>query len=105
MSHEGYNMGSSEDAALEQSLVNQSKGRLIYVSIQNRLRMFGFLAGPEVSENGIPNAGLLDQRAALGWVQRHIDEFGGNSSKVITIGGSAGGGYSGGSYDYVWRCH
>lgn len=82
-----------------------SKGNLIYVSIQYRLGIFGFLSGDEVAQNGALNAGLLDQRAALDWVQRNIRSFGGDSSKVTIWGGSAGGGsvtmqlMAGGAYD------
>lgn len=65
---------------------------MIYVAIQYRLGAFGFLGGAEIAENGARNAGLLDQRAALMWVQRHISKFGGDPSKVTIIGGSAGGG-------------
>ena len=49
---------------------------MIYVSMQYRLGMFGFLSGSEVKYNGVQNAGLLDQRAALDWVQRNIRGFG-----------------------------
>ena len=62
------------------------------MAIQYRLGAYGFLGGPEVAENGDSNVGLLDQRAALLWVQRHIRKFGGDPSKVTIIGGSAGGG-------------
>ncbi|OCK94390.1 alpha/beta-hydrolase [Cenococcum geophilum 1.58] len=87
----GYVRGSSATYP-GNALVYQSCGNLIYVSIQYRLGPFGFLAGDEVKADGIWNAGLLDQRAALHWVQRHIHQFGGDPSKVTTIGGSAGGG-------------
>lgn len=49
---------------------------MMYVSIQYRLGMFGFLGGSEVADDGVLNAGLLDQRAAIEWVQRNIRAFG-----------------------------
>jgi len=73
------------------ALVKQSQG-IIYVEIQYRLAAFGFLSSSEVRENGNANAGLLDMRLALEWVQRNIRPFGGDPSKVTIIGGSAGGG-------------
>ena len=48
--------------------MNQSMGHLVYVSIQYRLDAFGFLGGHEVAQDGVLNAGVLDRRAALGWV-------------------------------------
>ncbi len=65
---------------------------MIYVVAQYRLGMFGFLAGGEVLANGVANAGLLDQRAALMWVQRNIRAFGGDPARVTIYGASAGGG-------------
>ena len=74
------------------ALVNQSHGNLIYVAIQYRLGVFGFLSSAAVRDNGAANAGLLDMRAALNWVQRNIRRFGGDPGQVTIIGGSAGGG-------------
>jgi carboxylesterase type B len=48
--------------------------------------MFGFLGGSQIAENGVRNAGLLDQRAALEWIHRHISEFGGDPSKITIAG-------------------
>ena len=66
------------------------KGNMIYVSMQYRLGLFGFLSGAQIAQDGVLNAGLLDQRAALDWVQRNIAAFGGDPSKVTIWGGSAG---------------
>jgi carboxylesterase type B len=68
------------------AFVNKSNGTVIWVSIQYRLGMFGFMGGSQIAENGVRNAGLLDQRAALDWVQRHISAFGGDPSKVTIMG-------------------
>ncbi|KAI9754980.1 MAG: hypothetical protein M4579_004454 [Chaenotheca gracillima] len=65
---------------------------VIYVAMNYRLGAFGFLSGPTFQEQGDANAGLLDQRLALEWVQQHIKKFGGNPKKVTVFGESAGGG-------------
>lgn len=65
---------------------------MIFVALNYRLGALGFLAGPEVSRNGDLNAGLLDQRFALKWVQKHVRAFGGNKHRVTVMGESAGGG-------------
>jgi len=44
--------------------------------MQYRLGIFGFLGGGQIAQDGVLNAGLLDQRAALDWVQRNIAAFG-----------------------------
>ena len=67
---------------------------IIVVSINYRLGPFGFLDLPGLgttasTANG--NFGLLDQEAALRWVQRNIGAFGGNPAKVTIDGESAGG--------------
>ncbi|KJR87540.1 carboxylesterase type B [Sporothrix schenckii 1099-18] len=65
---------------------------IVAVSIQYRLGAFGFLASKEIRRRGQLNAGLLDQRVALEWVQRHIAAFGGDKAKVTLSGESAGAG-------------
>ncbi|EJD05093.1 alpha/beta-hydrolase [Fomitiporia mediterranea MF3/22] len=72
--------------------VNQSNPKIVGVSFGYRLNLFGFLAGSSVQADGDLNAGLLDQRAALEWIQRHIASFGGDPDHVTIDGESAGGG-------------
>ncbi len=59
---------------------------VILVTINYRLGADGFL----FLEDGCPNAGLLDQLAALEWVQENIAAFGGDPSRVTVAGESAG---------------
>jgi len=52
-----------------------------------RLASFGFLASNELAAaqkdgSGTLNAGLHDIQAALSWVQKYIDKFGGDPTKV-----------------------
>lgn len=66
---------------------------VILVTINHRLGAFGFLAAPEISqENGgvVGNVGILDQIAALRWVQDNIAAFGGDPRRVTIFGQSAG---------------
>nr|POE87503.1 acylcarnitine hydrolase [Quercus suber] len=52
--------------------------------------VFGFSSSPEIPF-GQQNAGFLDQRFALKWVQDNIANFGGDPAKVTLFGESAGG--------------
>lgn len=69
-------------------------GGVIVVSINYRLGILGYLAHPELSaestENISGNYGLLDQVAALRWVERNIAAFGGDPDNVTIAGESAG---------------
>jgi carboxylesterase type B len=72
--------------------MNANDNAFVAVEIQYRLGAFGFLASPEIREYGRLNAGLLDQRFALEWVQKHIGKFGGDPARVTIAGESAGAG-------------
>ncbi|KAL1671782.1 Alpha/Beta hydrolase protein [Schizophyllum commune] len=72
-------------------LLHSSSEPLIFVTLQYRLGLFGYLAGQSVADDGDLNAGLLDQRAALKWVKRYIEAFGGDPDQVTIFGESAGG--------------
>ena len=71
-----------------------SKGAVV-VTLNYRLGAFGFLAHPAFGDDSPQHAegnyGLLDQIAALRWVQRNIARFGGDSTRVTIFGESAGG--------------
>jgi para-nitrobenzyl esterase len=71
-----------------------SKG-VIVVSINYRLGELGFLAHPALSAESpvgaSGNYGLMDQQAAMRWVQRNIRNFGGDPANVTIFGESAGG--------------
>jgi para-nitrobenzyl esterase len=67
---------------------------VVVVTINYRLGALGFLAHPALaSRPGGPagNYGLMDQQAALRWVQANIGRFGGNPHNVTIAGESAGG--------------
>jgi len=70
------------------------KGAVV-VTLNYRLGAFGFFAHPAlaaVSPMGAAgNYAIMDQVAALQWVQRNIASFGGDPSKVTIFGESAGG--------------
>ncbi len=68
---------------------------VVVVTVNYRLGAFGFLAHPELaaesSHNTSGNYGIMDQQAALRWVQKNIGAFGGDPAKVTIFGQSAGG--------------
>ncbi len=71
-----------------------AKKGVVLVTINYRLGVFGFLAHPELTKesdrNSSGNYGILDQIAALEWVQKNIEVFGGDPKRVTIFGESAG---------------
>ncbi len=70
---------------------------VIVVTLNYRLGPFGFFAHPALTREAAPDAplgnyGLMDQLAALRWVQQNIAAFGGDPARVTVFGESAGGG-------------
>ncbi len=71
-----------------------AKKGIVFVSINYRVGILGFMAHPELSkESGYDasgNYGFMDQIAALKWVQKNIEAFGGDPNNVTIAGQSAG---------------
>jgi para-nitrobenzyl esterase len=67
---------------------------VVFVSINYRVGVFGFMAHPALSlesaQKTSGNYGILDQIAALKWVKKNIAAFGGDPSYVTIAGQSAG---------------
>ena len=67
---------------------------VIVVTIAYRLGPLGFLAHPELTResphHSSGNYGLMDQIAALKWIQRNIASFGGDPKNVTIAGQSSG---------------
>jgi para-nitrobenzyl esterase len=67
---------------------------IVAITVNYRLTVFGFFAHPELTKesphHASGNYGLLDQSAALQWVQKNIAAFGGDPKKITIAGESAG---------------
>jgi para-nitrobenzyl esterase len=64
-----------------------ARGGVVFVTVNYRLGADGFL---HLGDGAAANRGLLDQIAALTWVQENIGAFGGDPAKVTVFGESAG---------------
>lgn len=71
-----------------------AKKGVVFITINYRLGVFGFLAHPELSKESTEkvsgNYGILDQIAALHWVKNNVAAFGGDPDCVTIAGQSAG---------------
>jgi para-nitrobenzyl esterase len=77
---------------------NFAKKGVVLVTVNYRLGIFGFFAHPELSQESEHQSshytsgdyGILDEIAALKWVQKNIAAFGGDPTRVTIFGESAG---------------
>jgi para-nitrobenzyl esterase len=92
--HGGANANGTP-VAVQTDGTNLARKGVVVVSINYRLNLFGFLAHPaltaESEHRSSGNYALLDQIAALEWVQRNARAFGGDPGRVTVFGESAGG--------------
>jgi len=86
--------GLTQDASRNYDPAKLAADGVVAVTINYRLGALGFLAHPALAARpGGPagNYGLMDQQAALRWVQDNIRRFGGDPENVTIAGESAGG--------------
>jgi para-nitrobenzyl esterase len=88
----GYTSGSGSSPATDGEAL--AKKGVVVVTINYRLGVLGFFAHPELTKesdrNASGNYALMDQTAALEWVQKNIAGFGGDPKRVTVDGDSAG---------------
>ncbi len=88
----GFNSGSANCAIYDGQ--EMAKQGVVFVSLNYRVGVFGFMAHPELSrESGNDasgNYGFMDQLEALKWVKNNIASFGGDPENVTIAGQSAG---------------
>jgi len=88
----GFSAGDGSESRYDGESMAQ-KG-IVTLTVNYRLGIFGFFAHPELTQesphHASGNYGLMDQTAALRWVQVNIAAFGGDPAHVTIAGESAG---------------
>ena len=88
----GFTLGSSGMALYGGE--NVARAGAVFVNFNYRVGALGFMAHPELDAESPHHSsgdyGFLDMVAALQWVQRNIDRFGGDPNNVTVTGQSAG---------------
>lgn len=92
----GFNSGGTNSSAYSGQFWADTED-VVFVNFNYRLNIFGFSGAPNLEQN----VGLLDQRMAIEWVRDNIAGFGGDPSRIIIFGQSAGGA-SVDFYNYAW---
>lgn len=91
----GYREGFAFEPEMDGGEDWASRG-VILVSVTYRLGVMGFFTHPLLSNespNGVSgNYGLLDQVVALKWINKNIEQFGGDPNNITIFGQSAGAG-------------
>jgi len=91
--HGGAFTGGSGSVPLYDGEEMAKKG-VVFITINYRLGVFGFLALPQLSQESPKkvsgNYAILDQIAALEWVRDNVSAFGGDPQRVTIAGQSAG---------------
>lgn len=89
----GYASGSSGELETYDGYNLTDYGDIVFVSVNHRLNYLGYMDMSAYGEDYkySANAGHADLIAALEWVQRNIEKFGGDPNNV-TIEGQSGGG-------------
>ncbi|MEO5775112.1 MAG: carboxylesterase family protein [Sphingomicrobium sp.] len=85
--------GGSNRAGGPNDIILSDVGKqVVLVGIRYRLGIFGFLSHRQLTaeQGGSGNYGIMDQVAALQWIQRNIAKFGGDPGNVTIAGESAG---------------
>lgn len=89
----GFHVGASNDP-MTYGKALAKKGDVVFVSVNHRLNILGFLdlsaCGEKYAQSA--NVGMLDIVKALEWIITNIENFGGNPSDVTILGESGGGG-------------
>ncbi|KZF11519.1 carboxylesterase [Rhodococcus sp. EPR-157] len=88
-----YSLGSAAQSVYDGRNLAEV-GDLVVVTVNYRIGAFGFLDLSSFSTDDTvfeSNLGLRDMIAALEWVQRCVESFGGDSSNVTVFGESSGG--------------
>jgi para-nitrobenzyl esterase len=89
--HGGGNRAGSARGVVDSGITRRG---VVLVALQYRLGVFGFLSHPaltrESAAGAAGNFALLDQIAALRWVQANIAAFGGDPGNVTLFGHSSG---------------